>query len=144
MIVLGVIGAFLGVVVFLALLVLMLGLDRDLRVRHLAAGGGRDLEQRQRSGQRGRAFLDRRLLIGTFGRVLEADDVHARHLERHGYLVALDGDVERAVAVNVRAELAMLLGESGASEKCRCDERGDCEFHETMPRISALGAGAAW
>ncbi len=59
-------------------------------------------------------------------------------------LLALDSNVERAVAVLMGAELAMLLGESGGCEKCRCDEHGDCEFHETMPRISALGAGAAW
>ena len=43
------------------------------------------------------------------GRMLEADDVHAGHLELHGDALVLDGDVERAVAVHVRAELAVLF-----------------------------------
>ena len=57
--------------------------------------------------------------------VLEADDVHAGHLQLHGDAFVLDRDVERAVAVHVGAELAMLL--LGAQGRGQGDgrQRGD-------------------
>jgi hypothetical protein len=41
--------------------------------------------------------------------VLEADDVHAGHLQLHRHAFVLDCDVEGAMPVLVSAELAVLL-----------------------------------
>ena len=58
------------------------------------------------------------------GRVLEADDVHAGHLQLHGDALVLDGDVQRAVAVHVRAELAVLLLGAGRRSSAGTSPQG--------------------
>src|SRR5262249_62125760 len=78
----------------LVLAMLMLLLDLHVGLNHLASGGHRHLEQRQRTAELIGCLLDGRLLVARRGSMLEADDVHAGCFELHRDAIALDGDVE--------------------------------------------------
>jgi hypothetical protein len=70
--------------------------------------------------------------------VLEADDVHAGHLQLHGDPLILDSDVERAVPVHVRAKLAVFFlgARRGHHEGDRHKGERGCKWlaHDRAPR----------
>ena len=81
----------------------------DLRLGDLAARRRWHPEHRQRLAELPRRLLHGSLLLFGPGDMLEADNVHARDLQLHRDPVLIHGNVERAVTMDVGAELAMRL-----------------------------------
>ena len=75
----------LGVLV----VIVVLAFDRGPGLLDDAAGRGRELEKRERRRQPLLRRFDGRLLLARLGRVLEADDVGARHLQLHAQRACL-------------------------------------------------------
>ncbi len=139
----------LGIVVVGVLVVVvmvMLRLDGDLGLGDGAAGVRRQREHAERLLQVGLGLVDYRLLVIGRCRMLEADDVHAGHLQLHGNALVLDSDVQRAVAVHVRAEFAVLfLGTRGGRQQGhRGKGERNCELlaHGRAPRSVPLARAA--
>ncbi len=80
----------------------------DIGRLSLAIGGGRQFEDAQDVRQFCLGLFDGGLLVVRRCDVLEADDVHAGRDKFHLDLLAFDGDIQRTLAVNVRAELPVL------------------------------------
>ena len=102
-------------------------------VSQFAADARRQLEHGERVAQRRFRLFHGGLLVGGARLVLEADDVGAGHLKFHRDAVALDGDVQLAVAVLVRPQLAVLLGDG---RNTRREDGGDEKIgsaHNTFP-----------
>ena len=77
----------------------------DIGRLSLALRGGRQFEDAQHVRQLCLRLFDCGLLLVRRSDMLEADDVHAGNDEFHFDFLAFDGDVERTLAVDVRAEL---------------------------------------
>jgi hypothetical protein len=123
----------------------------DIGRLSLALRCGWQFEDAQHVRQLRLRLFDCGLLLVRRSDMLEADNVHAGNDEFHFDFLAFDGDVERTLAVNMRAKLTMLrfFGEGrGSKNEGRGNEASKYLQHFFSPSeitVAALSslAGAA-